>query len=500
MKSSMQDCLNGKSIISIREQFFYAIQNSLVKTGKIGSLLTAIFLLITGLFLTTIAKAQSPVDACRSGCTSKDVVVTSAYLSDINGNPLQTFVCGVDVAYLSLNLATKTPRVGVSIYTDINEYNPTTQTAGDKIDDVGQCFGIALSTATNIVTFTTPIEWDCSGPIALTNTYVAWGTGNTDFCAGTTGFKCGGTPSKCNQLPQGQLIVIQVPQTGNAAAEKCSSTAGSFAATFNLNDLKADIISSPDNYNFSFYTDNDYEAGDLIADPANFSCTAASTTVYAKVCDKNNASACSTADVVLTVYEKPSLPAFTITQPTLCGTATASVNFCNTITGFSYKVGSTDAIDGNDAAQSVSGLVAGSAPSIVVTNKTTGGITAGCPSASFTCSQAVTTCPEASARMRTGSYATEQQIIVEEPAKVTAYPNPFSNKVKFVVTSAIAGQGSLEVYNMLGQKIKSVYQGQIIAGNQTFELSLSSAQRSNLIYVLKVGDRRVTGKLLHLNQ
>ena len=267
-----------------------------------------------------------------------------------------------------------------------------------------------------------------------------------------------------------------------------------------MNDLKADIISSPENYNFSFYTDNDYEAGDLIADPANFSCIAASTTIYAKVCDKNNASACSTADVVLTVYEKPSLPAFTITQPTLCGTATASVNFCNTITGFSYKVGSTNAIDGNDAAQSVSGLVAGSAPSIVVTNKTTGGITAGCPSTSFTCSQAVTTCPEASARMRTGSYTTEQQIVVAEPTKVTAYPNPFSNKVKFVVTSAVAGKGSLEVYNTLGQKIKSVYQGQIIAGNQSFELSLPSTQQSNLIYVLKVGDRKITGKLLHINK
>ena len=103
--------------------------------------------------------------------------------------------------------------------------------------------------------------------------------------------------------------------------------------------------------------------------------------------------------------------------------------------------------------------------------------------------------------MRTdNSQTTEQQILVEEQTKVTAYPNPFSNKVKFVVTSAISAKGSLEVYNMLGQKIKSVYQGQIIAGNQSFELSLPSAQRSNLIYVLKVGDRRLTGKLLHLNQ
>jgi hypothetical protein len=102
-------------------------------------------------------------------------------------------------------------------------------------------------------------------------------------------------------------------------------------------------------------------------------------------------------------------------------------------------------------------------------------------------------------RLRTeASQSTVQPIIVEEPTKVTAYPNPFTGKVKFVVTSAIAGKGSLEVYNMLGQKVKSVYQGNIIAGNQTFELNLPSSARSNLIYVLTVGDKRITGKLLHL--
>ena len=105
------------------------------------------------------------------------------------------------------------------------------------------------------------------------------------------------------------------------------------------------------------------------------------------------------------------------------------------------------------------------------------------------------------ARMRTENYQTlVQPIVVEAPTKVTAYPNPFSDRVKFVVTSAVSGKGSLEVYNMLGQKVKSVYQGNIIAGNQTFELNLPSSARSNLIYVLTIGDKRVTGKLLHLNR
>jgi len=444
---------------------------------------------------------SSPAD-CRSGCTSKDVVVTFAYLSDAQGNPLQSFVCGVDDAYLSLTLATNTPRIGVSIYTDINEYNVSTQTAGAKIDDVKQCFGLALSTSNNTVTFTEKVTWNCSGPIALTNTYVAWGTGNTNFCTGT-GFQCGGTPSKCNQLPAGQLIVIQIPQTGNAAAEKCSSTAGTFAASFDLTLLKSDIIANPDNYNFTFYTDGDLAAAHQVADATAFAVTAASTTIYAKVCDKANTSACSTAEVVLTVYAKPSLPAFTLTQPTveLCSSTTTggAINFCTTNSNFSYKVGNETPLTGNGSPQSVTGLAAGSNPTITVTNTSTGGITAGC-SNTFTCSQAVTTCPSAGARMRTdNTQIVDQQAIVQEQAKVTAYPNPFSGKVKFVVTSPIAGQGSLEVFNMLGQKVKTVYQGKIIAGNQNFELSLPAAQRSNLIYVLRVGDKRVTGKLLHVN-
>jgi hypothetical protein len=103
--------------------------------------------------------------------------------------------------------------------------------------------------------------------------------------------------------------------------------------------------------------------------------------------------------------------------------------------------------------------------------------------------------------MRTENYQTaEQQIVLEEQTKVSAYPNPFSDKVKFVVNSSMAGKGSLEVYNMLGQKVKTVYQGHMVTGIQTFELNLPRQQLSNLLYVLKIGDKRVSGKLLQLNR
>jgi hypothetical protein len=215
----------------------------------------------------------------------------------------------------------------------------------------------------------------------------------------------------------------------------------------------------------------------------------------------NSSCSASTSDVTITVNEIPDPPTFCVVQPSLCGPTTGSVTILTPAPAanieYSIDNGSTWRLSTITNGTIFSNLAPGSVTGIKVK-------IAGCISTDASCdasqctNQSIT--QSSSARMRTDSYSMEQQIIVEEPTKVTAYPNPFSNKVKFVVTSAIVGKGSLEVYNMLGQKIKSVYQGNIIAGNQIFELSLPSAQRSNLIYVLRVGDKRVTGKLLHLNR
>jgi hypothetical protein len=92
------------------------------------------------------------------------------------------------------------------------------------------------------------------------------------------------------------------------------------------------------------------------------------------------------------------------------------------------------------------------------------------------------------------------EIVESQTTSVKAYPNPFSDRVKFLVTSSTSGRGSLEVYNMMGQKVKTVYQGFISKGAQTFELSLPAQQISNLVYVLRVGDKKMSGKLLQINQ
>ncbi len=97
---------------------------------------------------------------------------------------------------------------------------------------------------------------------------------------------------------------------------------------------------------------------------------------------------------------------------------------------------------------------------------------------------------DATIRLTTGSISN---------TKVAAFPNPFSDKVRFSMESAVSGQGALEIYNLMGQKVKTVYRGLIMAGkSQMIEYNVPPAQRTTLIYVFTVGGQKVSGKLIGL--
>jgi hypothetical protein len=60
-----------------------------------------------------------------------------------------------------------------------------------------------------------------------------------------------------------------------------------------------------------------------------------------------------------------------------------------------------------------------------------------------------------------------------------------------------SGQGTLEVYNMTGQKVKTVFSGYMNAGRQRFSMNIPAGQTSVLLYVFRMGNQKVSGKLLH---
>ncbi len=159
-----------------------------------------------GLLFSSAAKAQSSPADCKVGCTSNDVQIKAAYLSDASGNKLSTsFVCpptGNAAVYLTLELTTKTPRIGVVIFANIKNF--TGGTPGSVIATPSQCFGVPLNQPTNKVTFQNSFNWPCGTPIVMTDVFLGWGTGNTNFCTGS-GFQCPATSSKCYSLPAGGI-------------------------------------------------------------------------------------------------------------------------------------------------------------------------------------------------------------------------------------------------------------------------------------------------------
>ena len=89
------------------------------------------------------------------------------------------------------------------------------------------------------------------------------------------------------------------------------------------------------------------------------------------------------------------------------------------------------------------------------------------------------------------------QSTVVSKISVSATPNPYTDKVRFVIKSVNSGRASLEVYNMLGQKLHTVFEGQVQAGvSQTIEYSVPDIYRSTLIYQFRQAGKIETGKLL----
>ena len=85
----------------------------------------------------------------------------------------------------------------------------------------------------------------------------------------------------------------------------------------------------------------------------------------------------------------------------------------------------------------------------------------------------------------------------EVSTSVTAYPNPYSTVVNFNMKSAETGKGSLTIFDALGRRIANVFEGDFIAGTQkSISFNVGIASRQPLIYVFKIGNSIIQGKLI----
>ena len=84
---------------------------------------------------------------------------------------------------------------------------------------------------------------------------------------------------------------------------------------------------------------------------------------------------------------------------------------------------------------------------------------------------------------------------------VSAYPNPFTDRIRFTIQSPKAGRATLEVYNLLGQKVGVPFEGQLNAGEtRNVEYTAPVNHRSSLIYMLRMHGEQISGKLMGTRQ
>lgn len=260
-------------------------------------------------------------------------------------------------------------------------------------------------------------------------------------------------------------------------------------------------------------------SGGSVVNPPNWN-SIGSVTYYAEA--KNNITNCtslSRTPVTLTINAAPASPSICVTEPSLCGPATGSLTILSPLGSYEYS------INGGSSYQTgvtFSGLAAGSNPQIVVKNTSTTCVSApsGCNNYSDCSSPKVEIEPEELPTITPVSIEQPELPIVEPempvrqpdlPAiaskvsagseiSVKAFPNPFNNEVKFNINIPEAANGRLELVNTLGQKVKTVFDGPLNEGLNAFEVNISSENgTSTLFYILYVGDRQFTGKLLRTN-
>ena len=83
---------------------------------------------------------------------------------------------------------------------------------------------------------------------------------------------------------------------------------------------------------------------------------------------------------------------------------------------------------------------------------------------------------------------------------VKVSPNPYHDNVTFNIESNISGKAILEIFNLTGQKLNTVFEGNLSAGKgQNIRFMIPEQKRSNLIYRLRVGEKTTTGKILYVN-
>lgn len=89
----------------------------------------------------------------------------------------------------------------------------------------------------------------------------------------------------------------------------------------------------------------------------------------------------------------------------------------------------------------------------------------------------------------------------DQSLTVKSFPNPYAEKVNFTLESKLSGHGTLEIYNIMGQKVATLFDGWLTAGAyKAINYEIPNAQRGVLTYVFRMGARKVSGKMINVSR
>ena len=92
-------------------------------------------------------------------------------------------------------------------------------------------------------------------------------------------------------------------------------------------------------------------------------------------------------------------------------------------------------------------------------------------------------------------------ISADQALFVKSFPNPYTEKVSFTLKSKQTGHGTLEIYNIMGQKVTTLFDGMITAGAfKMINYEIPKSQRGVLTYVFRMGASKVSGKMVNMSR
>ncbi|MCP4631419.1 MAG: T9SS type A sorting domain-containing protein [candidate division Zixibacteria bacterium] len=94
------------------------------------------------------------------------------------------------------------------------------------------------------------------------------------------------------------------------------------------------------------------------------------------------------------------------------------------------------------------------------------------------------------------TYEEPSEVLPVERAILTCYPNPFNISANISLTTYEAADLKLEVYNLLGQKIETIYEGSIPAGNHLFNWDASATSSGIYFFLLNANDYNMSKRVV----